>query len=194
MTHANGDIYEGNWQNDKACGYGVFVDTVNAKYEGYWLDDLQHGEGIESWGTAEVPQAIYIGNFFKGKKNGKGRFQWNDGSYYEGDFVDGHFQGFGRYYFADLDKYYEGEFRFSNMEGRGIETWNDGKRYEGDFKNGKKDGQGDVRVAKWGEVYRELAGREAAWSWDPLQFFRGDKEVGGVGAWEEAQLDRASFE
>ena len=48
----------------------------------------------------------------------------------------------GRYYFADLDKWYEGEFRMSNMEGRGIETWNDGRKYEGDFKNGKKDGEG----------------------------------------------------
>ena len=80
--------------------------------------------------------------FFKGKKNGKGRFTWEDGSYYEGDFVDGHFNGLGRYYFADLDKYYEGEFRQSNMEGKGIETWADGRRYEGDFKNGKKDGEG----------------------------------------------------
>jgi hypothetical protein len=41
-----------------------------------------------------------------------------------------------------LDKYYEGEFRMSNMEGRGIETWTDGRRFEGDFKNGKKDGEG----------------------------------------------------
>lgn len=48
----------------------------------------------------------------------------------------------GKYYFADLDKWYEGEFRRSNMEGRGIETWNDGRKYEGDFKNGKKDGEG----------------------------------------------------
>ena len=48
----------------------------------------------------------------------------------------------GKYYFADLDKWYEGEFRRSNMEGRGIEKWNDGRKYEGDFKNGKKDGEG----------------------------------------------------
>lgn len=50
--------------------------------------------------------------------------------------------GVGRYYFADLDKWYEGEFRMSNMEGRGKEIWNDNRTYEGDFKNGKKDGEG----------------------------------------------------
>ena len=41
MTHANGDIYEGSWVHDKASGFGVFIDVgAEAKYEGYWLDDL----------------------------------------------------------------------------------------------------------------------------------------------------------
>jgi len=56
--------------------------------------------------------------------------------------VDGQFQGHGKYYFADVDKYYEGEFRLGSIEGKGVETWNDGRRYEGDFKAGKKDGEG----------------------------------------------------
>lgn len=28
--------------------------------------------------------ARYKGQFYKGKKNGRGRFDWEDGSYYEG--------------------------------------------------------------------------------------------------------------
>ena len=40
MTHANGDIYEGYWKNDKANGKGTFWDTNGAKYEGCWLDDM----------------------------------------------------------------------------------------------------------------------------------------------------------
>lgn len=51
MTHANGDVYEGQWRADKAQGFGVFVDSQSdAKYEGYWAEDLQHGDGIETWG------------------------------------------------------------------------------------------------------------------------------------------------
>ncbi|CDW77644.1 morn repeat protein [Stylonychia lemnae] len=142
MTHRNGDLYDGNWSDDKANGFGIFIDSNNAKYEGQWQNDLQHGQGIETWGDPQNIKAAYTGEFYKGKKNGKGRFDWEDGSYYEGGFVDGHFSGFGRYYFADLDKYYEGEFRMSNMEGKGMETWGDGRKYEGDFKNGKKDGEG----------------------------------------------------
>jgi hypothetical protein len=34
MTHANGDIYQGNWQNGKANGHGIFVDTNGSMYVG----------------------------------------------------------------------------------------------------------------------------------------------------------------
>lgn len=43
MIHANGDIYTGSWENDKANGFGTFIDSQGAKYEGYWVNDLQHG-------------------------------------------------------------------------------------------------------------------------------------------------------
>ena len=74
------------WKDDKANGFGVFIDTNNARYEGAWLDDMQHGYGEEIWDNGS---AKYLGNFYKGKKSGRGRFEWEDGSYYDGDFVDG---------------------------------------------------------------------------------------------------------
>ena len=41
MTHANGDVYEGQWLDDRANGFGIFIDVISdAKFEGYWLDDL----------------------------------------------------------------------------------------------------------------------------------------------------------
>lgn len=88
MSHANGDMYEGRWTDDKANGKGVFVDSANARYEGDWLDDMQHGNGEEQWDNGA---ARYTGKFFKGKKNGIGRFDWDDGSHYSGGFNDGQF-------------------------------------------------------------------------------------------------------
>lgn len=84
------------------------MDSNGAAYKGEWLNDLQHGEGEETWNNGSNR---YKGPFYKGKKNGKGRFEWEDGSFYEGNFVDGTFSGMGKYYFAELDKWYEGEFR-----------------------------------------------------------------------------------
>ena len=54
MTHANGDIYHGEWLNGKANGYGVFLDVSGSMYEGTWKDDLQHGFGTESWNYGAI--------------------------------------------------------------------------------------------------------------------------------------------
>ena len=106
--------------NDKANGRGTFSNLDGYTYEGEWLDDCQHGEGVETWDSNE---SKYTGNFKDSKKSGKGRYEWADGSYYEGDFADGVFDGQGTYYFADLKKTYTGEFRNANMEGFGTEVY-----------------------------------------------------------------------
>lgn len=40
MTHANGNIYQGQWHDGKANGNGVFIDGNGSIYEGDWIDDL----------------------------------------------------------------------------------------------------------------------------------------------------------
>ena len=37
----------------------------------------------------------YEGDYAYGKKEGQGRYEWQDGSYYEGDFIDSKFHGQG---------------------------------------------------------------------------------------------------
>jgi hypothetical protein len=56
---------------------------------------------------------------------------WNDGSYYEGDFVNGVFEGFGTYFFKDSDKTYNGSFHDGKIEGDGEMKWGDGREYYG---------------------------------------------------------------
>ena len=67
--------------------------------------------------------------------SGKGKFLNPDGSYYEGDFVDGKKCGFGKYVWGK-DKYYEGEWENNKQNGKGIYfdknkvlkgIWHDGK-------------------------------------------------------------------
>lgn len=39
--------------------------------------------------------------YLEGKKQGKGKYEWPDGSYFDGDWDDNKITGFGTYYWAD---------------------------------------------------------------------------------------------
>ena len=43
LIHPTGDHYEGDWNDDKANGHGVFSNLEGYKYEGNWVDDCQDG-------------------------------------------------------------------------------------------------------------------------------------------------------
>lgn len=49
LIHVDGDVYEGDWLNDKAHGQGVYMHLNGAKYTGGWREDQQHGHGQEEW-------------------------------------------------------------------------------------------------------------------------------------------------
>ena len=37
--HADGDVYEGQWAQDKAHGVGIYIHSNGARYEGNWRED-----------------------------------------------------------------------------------------------------------------------------------------------------------
>jgi hypothetical protein len=39
LIHADGDVYEGEWFNDKAHGQGIYSHANGAYYKGDWVDD-----------------------------------------------------------------------------------------------------------------------------------------------------------
>lgn len=82
-----------------------------------------------------------------GKKHGKGKFTWADGSFYEGDFSEGVFHGAGVYYFKEYNKTYTGGFANGKIEGPGEMKWDDGRAFYGNFVNGKEEGEGTFKYA-----------------------------------------------
>ena len=81
-----------------------------------------------------------------------GRFDWADGSYYEGNFNNGEYNGFGVYKWQN-DKFYEGDWKEGKMHGRGKLSYTNGDWYEGSFYKGKKHGKGIFKWAKDGSYY-----------------------------------------
>ena len=53
-------------------------------YEGDWVDDKRTGKGIYKFKSGNV----YEGDFVDGKITGKGIYKFKSGNVYEGDFVD----------------------------------------------------------------------------------------------------------
>lgn len=39
LIHSDADVYEGEWENDKAHGTGTYTHADGAKYIGDWKDD-----------------------------------------------------------------------------------------------------------------------------------------------------------
>ena len=83
----------------------------------------------------------YIGEIKYGKREGKGKYYYNNGDRYEGDFKNGLFDGKGVFYCKNGDKY-EGDLKNGICDGKGILYFKSGSKYDGEFKNDKKEGKG----------------------------------------------------
>lgn len=106
----------------------------------------------------------YTGDRVNGKKQGKGKYEWNDGSVYEGEFYEDNLNGYGKLdipqkgtyegYFVKGKKSEQGTYMFENKDryigkwdndkmcGQGIYTFANGDKYEGEFSDNKFNGQG----------------------------------------------------
>jgi hypothetical protein len=45
MIYSSGEVYEGEWSNDKRCGVGLLRMPNGDIHEGHWLDDKKEGPG-----------------------------------------------------------------------------------------------------------------------------------------------------
>mmetsp|Transcript_23481 Transcript_23481/g.20409 ORF Transcript_23481/g.20409 Transcript_23481/m.20409 type:complete len:198 (+) Transcript_23481:701-1294(+) len=76
--------------------------------------------------------AVYIGQWKKGLRHGRGKQIWSDGSQYEGYWRNNMANGKGRLIHADGDVY-EGDWFNDKAHGKGKYTHLDGATYEGDW-------------------------------------------------------------
>lgn len=137
--------------------YPVLNDTIEVEirkpveyedgsiYYGEWQKgtNLRHGRGIQIWedGTR------YQGYFMNNKANMKGKLLHSDGDIYEGGWYNGKAEGFGIYKHVD-GSVYKGKWKQDKQHGDGQEYWPDGSYYRGEYYLGKKEGHG---IFNWGD-------------------------------------------
>jgi len=78
----------------------------------------------------------YVGDFVNGLYEGQGKYTYSDGEGYVGAFLEGKFHGQGVYSYVNGDKYV-GEFKLGKKSGRGVYTRADGSVERGVFLDGR---------------------------------------------------------
>ena len=140
----NGNRYIGEHKNGKPHGKGVklYDDTNLKSYEGDWYYGKRQGKGTLIWQDG----SRYVGDWKNDFRDGYGVQYDSDGEIYEGNWLNGKKHGKGKLTFASDDsldrKYYDGDWVNGVRQGTGTMVWNDGDKYVGSWKDGKLYGKG----------------------------------------------------
>ncbi|KAJ8541702.1 hypothetical protein K7X08_002518 [Anisodus acutangulus] len=94
-------------------------------------------EGVEVYSTGD----IYEGEYHKGRCNGSGVYNYFVNGRYEGDWVDGKYDGYGIESWARGSKY-RGQYRQGLRHGYGVYKFYTGDTYTGQWCNGQSHGIG----------------------------------------------------
>jgi S1-C subfamily serine protease len=114
ITFANGDIYVGEWRDNKRNGQGTYTFANGDIYVGEYKDDKRNGQGTVTYASGST----YVGRWRDDKRNGQGTHTWPDGEKYVGEWLD------------------------DNMHGQGTRTYANGTTYVGEWLDDKRNGQG----------------------------------------------------
>ena len=134
----DGNTYIGTLNKGLFDGFGTLSSLDNKYlYTGEWKDGLKHGKG-----QLITEKIKYSGKFENDVFSGnKGVLCDEKGNIYEGDFVNGKFEGYGHYKMSNGDNYI-GQFKNGYFEGKGQLTDKKGNVFNGNFVRGQKDGFG----------------------------------------------------
>ncbi|KAJ9451094.1 Protein ACCUMULATION AND REPLICATION OF CHLOROPLASTS 3 [Diplonema papillatum] len=175
---ASAEVYEGERDGaGRRCGKGTLT-FPNGIYEGTFLNDRFHGEGVLKLTNGNV----YIGEFEGGRYNGKGKMVYYNGKTFvgslrqgvpdgygeevceeytfKGDWFNGTRCGYGQItYSGNHEKAgwsYVGDWS-GDRQTRGVLTSPDNTLYEGAFRKGGLHGCVDVQRGSksWKEVYKD---------------------------------------
>ncbi|KAI4388070.1 hypothetical protein MLD38_000438 [Melastoma candidum] len=104
-------------------------------------------EGVEFYSNGD----FYEGEFHKGRCNGSGVYNYFAKGRYEGDWVDGKYDGYGIESWARGSKY-RGQYRNGLRHGYGVYRFYTGDSYSGEWWNGQSHGVG-LQSCKDGSCY-----------------------------------------
>jgi hypothetical protein len=133
-SFASGDMYEGDWLNNKKHGMGCYAYANGAIYLGEYRYDNMHGKGVYVYAGG----ALYDGDFYEDVKNGTGTYLYSSGAIYQGKWNKNEMHGEGLYQYAISGDLYKGQFKNGKMDGAGyLKSMTIDEIQEGEFVAGE---------------------------------------------------------
>ena len=138
-------FYEGSWKYGRRWGKGVEKNPDGSEYTGNFEDGYRHGYGLMILSDdPEIFSKSYEGQWKRDFPSGYGIETRKDGAFYEGEFQNGSYHGFGKYTFSfdDNIETVEGIWENNEVSGNGTVIFKDGERYFGEWRNDARNGFG----------------------------------------------------
>jgi len=143
ITYENG-VYLGQVDAEGArTGKGCYIFESGTYMTGIYVKNVKDGQFRE---YNEKHSEHFDGIYVKGKKNGKGKSTFDNGSYYKGEFKNDLRQGQGEYWFPSGQRYV-GNWTENKKEGSGCYFYNDNEWWDGKFRDNKWNGTGTYHFA-----------------------------------------------
>ena len=118
---------------------GKYIYEDDKYYIGEFIDNIPNGKGIKYYKNGNIQ---YEGDFINGKFEGNGKYYYEDGDYFIGEDKNGLRNGKGTLYYSNGNIIYEGDWVNNKQEGNGKYIWENGDYFIGQFKNGLRNGKG----------------------------------------------------
>jgi len=115
IEYRNG-IYEGQLQELRPHGKGIWRSADGALYDGDWVEGEYHGEG--SYRNAK--DNYYNGGWKQGRRDGMGVYLFRNGDWYQGEWKEGNMHGKGEACYADTGNIYRGQWQNNLRHGHGV--------------------------------------------------------------------------
>lgn len=143
----NGGIYIGDISLDgKRDGIGLSIYPNKDVHYGNWKNDQLDGLGRFYFNDGRR----FVGDYFN-NVHSEGELLMGDGSNYNGAFINGKFNGYGEMYYSD-DNFYHGQWKDGEKDNFGIMYYENGDIYEGIWFKNKQHGYGKT-IFNNGEIY-----------------------------------------
>ena len=182
ITFKSGNTYVGTLANGATMDVGGTYTWASKAgpvvYEGAFASNVIEGEGKYEWADG----SRYEGHLSAGKRSGTGTFS-GPGGYprYEGEWKAGRRHGRGKLVYGEGGDVYDGDWVDDMRSGRGTHTHASGNVYDGEWSADKKNGQGTF---EWFDRRERYVGE---WK-DGLAHGQGEH------AWLRAQQDSNPFQ